>query len=88
MASIALWAHLRLVNVPADGHPLGWTADETRTRVQQRRYFGQWPATIGFYGVWTLSAIDAARYERAKALRVGVGPVSGQTAGVTLSGRL
>ena len=37
VASVAMWAHIRLVNTPADGHPLGWTPDERVRRVQQRR---------------------------------------------------
>ncbi len=88
VASVALWAHFRLVNVPSTGHPLGWSDEERIRRVQQRRYFVQWPATVAFYGVWSLSAADAARYHRQQALRVGVGTVSGHTAGLTLQGRL
>jgi hypothetical protein len=87
-ASLALNTHLRLVNVPTQGHPLGWTAEQVTRRVQQRRYFAQWPATAAFYGVWTLSAIDAARVHRREALSVSVGQVGERTTGLVVSGGL
>jgi len=56
-ASIGTWIYLSRVNGP--NHPTKWTDAETRRRVNVIRYAVQWPATLGFYGLWAASLLDA-----------------------------
>jgi len=57
--AVGTYLHLRVVNRPTAGHPLGWTDEQVVRRTQSRRYGVQWPATIGFYALWMASAVEA-----------------------------
>ncbi len=57
--AVGTYLHLRVVNRPTVGHPLGWTDEQVVRRTQSRRYGVQWPATIGFYALWIASAAEA-----------------------------
>jgi hypothetical protein len=57
--AVGTYLHLRVVNRPAETHPLGWTEEQIVRRTQTRRYGVQWPATIGFYALWMASSVEA-----------------------------
>ncbi len=64
--SLAVMQHIRTIN-PGPGvvdHPRGWTGEEARSQVQRERYAVQWPLTVGFYGAWVASTLDARAYWR------------------------
>lgn len=72
-ASVALYPHLAKVNRESLEHPLGWGPEEVTEKVQERRYLFQWPATFGFYTMWGVSMIDAARWHQRHPKVLGVG---------------
>ncbi len=87
--SIAMFVELRRLNQSTDTHPLAWTEDQIASGVAWRRWGAQWPATVGFYGLWAVSVIDARshwRREHAPA-QLGVLPAAGGRPGMTLVGR-
>jgi hypothetical protein len=85
--SLALFPYLDKVNRGGDDHPAGWDDPEVTARVQQRRYAWQWPATFGFYAVWGISMIDAARWHQRHPKIVGVGLQSRELGRPTPSAR-
>ena len=87
VASIALFTQINAVNVPSDGHPNGWTANQVATEVNQQRYAVQWPVSILFYGSWMWSYSDARRHWNAREQQRVQAVVSPGPNGLVVSGR-
>ena len=59
VGSIVMFSHINSKNVSNDPHPDGWTIEQQRQRLTVQRYAVQWPMTIGAYGLWVGSHLDA-----------------------------
>lgn len=89
IASLATFAHLQTINVDERGHPLDWNRQEIAERVRARRYYMQWPLTVGFYGAWAVSLADAqTHWRRSHRPQVALQPITrGSGMGVAVRGR-
>jgi len=88
--SLAMIAHLNARNVPSEDHPQGWTSKQVTARVNTQRFAIQWPATLGFYGVWFGSWNDARqtwRKEHTVSAQVGWAPTREAPGSFGVSGR-
>jgi hypothetical protein len=86
--SFGVFSELRRVNVARDAHPRGWNEEQIASGVAWRRWAVQWPATLGFYGVWTVSVFDARAHWRAShaPATLSVAPGAAGVPGVTFAG--
>jgi len=88
--SVAVLANLRQVNVEPVVHPRGWTEEQVLNRSAVQKFAIQWPATIGFYTLWTISVIDARahwRKENAPPVTLGLSPGAAGRPGMSVAGR-
>lgn len=63
VASIGLYVQADGINQPPPHRQPQLTQEEREATVEQLRLY-QWPTTFGFYTLWAISAIDAARWHQ------------------------
>lgn len=88
--SVWMFADLRRNNVDPTTRPQGWTLDQMQDQVAVRRWAVQWPATLAFYGLWTVSVFDARAHWRREHVeaQVRLVPGAGGVPGLTVAARL
>ena len=89
ITSVAMMVHLRDINTSQNPHPNGWTTAEMQARVTAQRYAVQWPATIGTYGLWAASFLEArAEWKLAHEaeIRIGWTPLPGAPSTIGIAG--
>ena len=90
ITSYAMMMHLRAINTSQNPHPNGWSSAEMQTRVTTQRYAIQWPATIGTYGLWAASFLEArTEWKLAHEAEIGIGwtPSPGAPSTIGIAGR-
>ena len=84
--SIAMFSHIEGKNVTTDPHPDGWSIEEQRRRLNTQRFAVQWPMTLGAYGFWLGSHLDArATWKREHAITTAVTWTPDPQGGVTVA---